>query len=234
MKFILIHSPLVGPFTWYTVARSLQERGHTTIIPRLLDNADITAPYWQQEVSSIVDQVELQTLYPPTILVVHSGAGPLLPAIIDALNQQIALCVFVDAGLPSEGSQCRLDLMYAEDDEWAAAFEAELKLGATYPNWTDEQLATIIPDAAIRQKLIDDVQPHGTGFYTEPIPTPDRWKSVPCAYLGFSETYRPYFEKATQQSWQTRWIAAHHFYMLTNPTEVSDTLIAFSNAILEP
>jgi len=96
--FILIHSPLVGPYTWRPVANVLQARGHTAIVPKLLDNPHATNPYWQQEVASVIDQLDVQTLQAPVILVAHSGAGVLLPAIRHAINHPISLCIFVDAG----------------------------------------------------------------------------------------------------------------------------------------
>ena len=228
--FILIHSPLVGPYTWRPVANVLQARGHTAIVPKLLDNPHATNPYWQQEVASVIDQLDVQTLQAPVILVAHSGAGVLLPAIRHAINHPISLCIFVDAGLPPEHSQSRLDTMHAEDSAWASALELELMAGTRYPDWTDSQLQDIIPDAAVRQRLLSEVQPRDKTFFMERIPVFDGWKAAMCAYLGLSETYKLYYQEAVRQGWQTQWIESSHFYMLVNPSTVADVLIGFSDA----
>ena len=43
---ILIHSPLVGPFTWSLVAKRLRQRGIETLVPVLIDVEETDAPYW--------------------------------------------------------------------------------------------------------------------------------------------------------------------------------------------
>ena len=47
--------------------------------------------------------VTLWYLDMPVVLVAHSGAGPLLPAIRASIHNPIRAYVFVDAGLPRDG-----------------------------------------------------------------------------------------------------------------------------------
>src|SRR5438034_515867 len=100
MLFVLVPSPLVGPFTWSLVADELVARGHQVLVPDLSDEG--TGPWWERHVASAGAQLsgdrELDIA-----LVGHSGAGALLPLIARAAAIRPAAYVFVDAGLPPEG-----------------------------------------------------------------------------------------------------------------------------------
>ncbi len=70
----LVHSPLVGPATWDVLAAALSDRGREAWIPDLTRSVSDGPPYLPGQVESIVEVVDGR----PTILVGHSGAGPLL------------------------------------------------------------------------------------------------------------------------------------------------------------
>jgi hypothetical protein len=46
--FVLIHSPLVGPFTWSPLADQLRKRRFDVIVPTLSDGGNAKLPYWKQ------------------------------------------------------------------------------------------------------------------------------------------------------------------------------------------
>ena len=81
--FVLIHSPLLGPRTWAPVARELGIRGHRAIVPSLLGLAHAPWPQWRHVPESV--RAAAANVSDPIVLVGHSGAGPLLPAIADAI-----------------------------------------------------------------------------------------------------------------------------------------------------
>src|SRR5215831_7004648 len=90
---VLIHSPLVGPSTWYGVAAELEKAGYSAVVPDLRGatrNAAI--------VEAVADQVPATA----TVLVGHSAAALLLPAIADRLGTTSAI-VNVDGRLPRPG-----------------------------------------------------------------------------------------------------------------------------------
>lgn len=99
--FTLIHSPLVGPMTWALVADELRRRGEQALTPDL-DAVDGSGePYWKQHARAAAKALApIPTRWRP-ILVGHSGAGPLLPAIRREAGRPVTAYVFVDAGLTS-------------------------------------------------------------------------------------------------------------------------------------
>jgi pimeloyl-ACP methyl ester carboxylesterase len=104
--FVLIHSPLVGPKTWLPVADELVRRGREALVPSLLGVAAAPAPHWRH-VPEVVRAATANTAA-PVVLVGHSGAGLLLPAIADALTVEVAALVFVDSFLPPANGSVRL------------------------------------------------------------------------------------------------------------------------------
>ena len=76
--FVLIHSPLVGPTTWMSVADELVRGGREAVVPSLLGVVAAAASQWRH-VPEVVHAATANTAG-PVALVGHSGAGPLLPA----------------------------------------------------------------------------------------------------------------------------------------------------------
>src|SRR5688572_21285299 len=137
--FVLVHSPLVGMFTWSTLAPELHARGYNVLTPTLTDDDSNPAPYWQQHADSVARELSTIPAEQPLILVGHSGAGMLLPAISQQLPQPIAAYVFMDAGIPVDGLS-RLDMLARELPQAAQQVRQVLDAGGRTPNWTDESL----------------------------------------------------------------------------------------------
>ncbi len=182
--FVLIHSPLVGPFSWRLVQKEFAKRRIDVLVPELLDQPADSLPCWQQHARSVA---AVLTHVPPNrriILVAHSGAGPLLPAIRQALPHPIAAYVFVDAGVPRSGLS-RLDLMQLQDRSWVDEFHQTLLQGGRFPDWTADDLRDIVPDENVLNQLMAEIKPRSLAFFIEPLPTFDDWPDAPCAYLRF-------------------------------------------------
>ncbi|HYI14279.1 MAG TPA: hypothetical protein VEX37_02735, partial [Thermomicrobiales bacterium] len=79
--FVMIHSPLVGPATWEPVRVELRRRGVQAAVPALRDESESDLPYWRQQVESVVTTLRGAPAGQPLVLVGHSGAGALLPAL---------------------------------------------------------------------------------------------------------------------------------------------------------
>ncbi len=116
--FVLIHSPLVGPLTWSLVAGGLRRRGLEVVVPVLDDDDGSGIPYWRQHIASAAAAVASLPEDRALVLVGHSGAGPLLPAVGESCCRHVGAYLFVDAALPLDG-QSRLDDMEADDPEFA-------------------------------------------------------------------------------------------------------------------
>jgi len=120
--FVLVHSPLVGPLTWSLVADQLRQRNTDVIVPNLVDSPKSNEPYWKQHVDSVARELSDLPRDAFLTLVAHSGAGPLLPVIREALPNPVNAYVFVDAGLPQAGAS-RLQMMQSESSDWAKQFQ---------------------------------------------------------------------------------------------------------------
>ena len=222
--YVLIHSPLVGALTWSLVADQLRQRGFDARVPTLKDSPASEKPFWKQHADSVSKALVKISSEQPVILVAHSGAGPLLPAIRASIHNPVHAYVFVDAGIPRDGAT-RLDLMRSEDPEWAAQFQMELEQGLLFPTWSLEDLQEVIPDDALRRQTVSEIQPRGLDFFSEPIPVFAGWPDAPCMYIQFSAPYENPAKQARQAGWRTYKLEAGHFHMLVAPATVTDLIL---------
>ncbi len=221
--FVLVHSPLVGPFTWSLVADELRQDGVDVVLPLLVEAERIRAPFWQQHADSVARSLAGTPVDRALILVGHSGAGHLLPAIRSVIAHPVAGYVFVDAGIPIDGAS-RLDLLALESTESAEQFRRELTSGAEFPTWQERDLFDIIPDPDRRRALLAELHPRSLAFFEQPIPVFDGWPDAPCGYLLFSATYAVFAERARRDGWACREMDAGHFHMLVDPKGVADAI----------
>ncbi|MBA2576003.1 MAG: alpha/beta hydrolase [Euzebyaceae bacterium] len=219
--FVLVHSPLVGPFTWSAVAEVLRERGHDVSVPALSGTA---APFWRAHAESVAAALRGPT-HRPLVLVAHSGAGALLPAIGAAIPERPkAAYVFVDAVLPLDGAT-RLQGLEEEDAEFAAELRAELEAGGRFPTWTAEDLEAVVPDPGSRRALLAELAPRALDYFSEAIPPVPGWPDAPCAYLQFSAPYDVAARRARDRDWRYEHLDAGHFHMLVDPPAVADAVL---------
>jgi hypothetical protein len=230
VTYVLIHSPLVGPYTWEAVAREMKQRGLNVITPALFDQSDTGLPTWKQHAECVAQSLAPIPRTHSLVLVGHSGAGPILPVIRHALDHPVSAYVFIDAGLPSN-KWTRLDLMKSEDPEWAREFEQALLHGQRYPTWGEADLREVIPDENARRKLAVEINPRALPFFTETIPVFDGWPDAPCAYIKFSAPYERVAQRAHQAGWLVREVSADHFHMLVNPAAVTDMIVEAVQAL---
>jgi pimeloyl-ACP methyl ester carboxylesterase len=220
----LVHSPLVGTFTWSLVARQLQSAGYDVLVPTLTDNGETPPPYWQQHTTSVQQALTSIPLDRPLVFVGHSGAGSLLPAIAQAARHPVRAYLFIDASLPHPG-QSRLDEMEASVPEFAQELHRHLASGERFPNWSDEDLSEDLPDARVRQQMLAEEQPRPLSFFEEAMPAVAGWPDAPCGYLLFTQGYHGFLEQAQAAGWPSRTLHVGHFHMLVDPTAVAAALI---------
>ena len=221
--FVLVHSPLVGPFTWSLVADELGTRGVSVALPTLPE--DQLAPYWRLHAESVAGQVA--DVGGPLVLVGHSGACPLLPAIGTVIDAMISAYVLVDGDLPlapgSGGS--RIDLLREASPVLADELETLLAAGGSFPTWGDEDLREEIPDERLRARVVAEVRPQPRQFWTEALPAIPGWPDAPCGYLELSPHYAAAAARARDQGWRYRHVRGRHFEMLTRPADVADAIL---------
>jgi pimeloyl-ACP methyl ester carboxylesterase len=215
--FVLVHSPLVGPGTWAPVAVELAKRGRKAVRPSLLGPSD-----WRECVQAVCDGVA--ALSEPFVLVSHSGSGLLLPAIADALAQQVSGMIFVDSGLPAAAGETRY-MPPASLERFAT-----LAVNGVLPPWSEwfgeEAMREVIPDERLRHALIREMPEISLAFLEQCIPSPAGWDRRPCSYLLLSEAYKPAAREARERGWPVEAIeGAQHLHIAVAPEAVVDALL---------
>jgi hypothetical protein len=222
-SFVLVHSPLVGPFTWSLVADELRSRRFPVTVPTLPQPQGES--YWRPQAEAAASQVA--DAVRPLVLIGHSGACPLLPAIGAAIASGITAYVLVDSDLPlgpGEGGS-RLDLLRTASPPLADELEALLDAGGAFPTWSDEDLRQEVPDSQLRARMVGEVRPQPRRFWTEALPAVSGWPDAPCGYLELSPHYAAASARAREQGWRYRHLRAGHFEMLVRPAEVADAIL---------
>jgi hypothetical protein len=220
--FVLVHSPLVGASTWALVADELRASGEPVAVPALSDAG--SGPYWQRHAESAANGLPRSST--PLVLVGHSAACTLLPAIGAAARPPVAGHVFVDGSVPLAPGDglSRLDMLRTESSEAADQLRAVLERGGSFPQWTDADLRDEIPDAGLRAAILRDLRPRGRDFWEEPLHVPDAWSGAGCGYVELSPFYAASAAVVRRRGWAYRHVAGGHFHMLVDPAAVADAI----------
>jgi hypothetical protein len=169
----------------------------------------------------------------PTVLVGHSGAGLLLPAIADALTVEVAALVFVDSFLPPAGGV--LPLAPAEYMEQLRGLATDGLL----PPWSDwfgeDAMRELIPDERLRAELEAEMPRLPLSYFKASVPLPDGWDSRRCAYLLFAaEPYGRSAAEARARGWPVAEIqGAKHLAMAIEPIAVTEALLDLERALAQ-
>jgi pimeloyl-ACP methyl ester carboxylesterase len=222
---VLVHSPLVGPFTWSLVAKPLQVGGVDVLVPTLTDSGETPPPYWQQHAACVRQALGPIPQECPLVFVVHSGAGSLLPVLAQTAGHPVTAYLFVDAGLPHPGKK--------QLEELPEELRQLLAEGSRFPTWSDEDLREVLPNGRVCQQVLAQMQPRSLSFFEEVMPDVPGWPDAPGGYLLFTQGYRPYLEQAQRAGWPSRVLPAGHFHMLVDPVAVAATLIELLKQINE-
>ena len=216
---VLVHSPLVGPATWAPVADELRRDGADVVVPDLGVAEEGDEPFWRQHARAAAAVVRALPMGHQPVLVAHSGAGVLLPAIRGLADRPMAAYVFVDAGLPGDGSRIG-------GGPRAEQLRALYRGGGRFPNWTDADLAELVPDPAARRRLLADLRPQPLAFWEEAIPLPTGWPDAPCAYLRFppNPAYDEPAAEARRRGWPYAELPGGHFHLLVDPPAVATAI----------
>jgi pimeloyl-ACP methyl ester carboxylesterase len=226
--FVLVHSPLVGPTSWSPVALALKERDREVLVPPLLGIAEAPPPRWRRAVDAV--RAAASAIASPAVLVGHSGAGPLLPSIADALPAEVVALIFVDASVPPTSGLA--PLVPPEFLDRLRAISAD----GVVPPWSswfgEETMGELVPDAALRDALEQEMPRLPLAYFEEGVAVPDRWTERPCAYLLLTEAYLESAADARGRGWRTKEIrGVQHLAPVTDPIVVTDALLALEGEL---
>lgn len=216
---LFVHSPVVGPSTWVGVAEVLRRRGFRCAVPDLRPALAQGPPFYPRLAAAAARTV---TGGGAAVLIAHSAAGPLLPAIGEAVAAPVR-GVFVDAQLPHPGRSWF-------DAAPAALREQMLAMvdGTVLPPWHEwlppGVLDEVIPDAALRRRFVAELPRVPVAYFAEAAPVTrrlgKRW-----AYLRFSAGYDDAAADAATRNW---WVARRdwdHLRMVSAPEAVAELLL---------
>lgn len=183
MRFVLVHSPVVGPSTWRWVADALRHHGHEVIVPNLVPAASTGSSH-----AFAADAVHAAGSGEETAVVGHSGAGAVPPLIAAQLQSTLRQVMFVDASvLPCDGT-------FRAGDDFLSTLRDLAANGVLAPWswWLGESvMEALVPDDQRRREIEQELPQVPLAFYDSSIEVPTDWCSADCAYVLLSYAYRP-------------------------------------------
>ena len=248
--FILVHGPLIGPFTWVPVAAELRKLGASVVIPALNSPAMREGSYWKHHCDLFaIELADVSMDTSEAVLVGHEGAGPLLPKLGEQIDGPAAY-VLVDADLPKDGAS--LFDMFADEEHIEefrrAAVEPALPRGRHTPHAVREAIAetvrewpldllrdavTLQPNnmADVNSTVFAGKRPTPIEVLEEPLPVPASWPDAPVGYLHLSKTYDAAASAAGAEGWPVRALSTSHVQMLLDPEPFARELAAFAEEV---
>jgi hypothetical protein len=218
-RLLLVHSPLVGPATWDLVAADLAGYGYQVGVPDLTGTVAAGPPYCSRQAEVIAGSASGG----PTILIGHSGAGPLL-ATAGAMIGQARGYVFADAGLPTPGQSWMDTVPPGLVSQLREMADAQGWL-PPWPRWSGEEaLAELIPHPDERQRFAAGCPRLPLAMFEEIHPLAPHWPDAPAAYLQLSEAYADQAAHAREHGWPVAQLVSHHLAPLTDPALVAGSL----------
>lgn len=219
---VLVHSPLVGPSCWEPTAAVLRRRGYDILTPSLVDALEQGPPYYPSLAASVAAAVDRAGIVEPVVLVVHSGAGALVPAIGDSLAAGARLAVFVDAILPHPGRSW-FDTAPGELRDHLRSLASNGRL-PPWNGWFDtEEIAAELPEPAARDRFVTDLPRLPLAYFDEAAPATARLPPHH-AYVRLSDGYTAEADQAEKAGWPVRHLGAGHLAVFTRPDTVADVL----------
>ncbi|MCI2419839.1 alpha/beta fold hydrolase [Saccharopolyspora sp. K220] len=223
ITLLLVHSPLVGPLTWDLEATSLRHGGQRVVVPSLAAVADDGPPYYRNFAAAAARALEVAGSNGPVVLVGHSGAGALLPAVAGVVGDDARGAVFVDAILPHPGSS-----WFDTAPEQLREQLAGMARAGRLPPWNEwfpsEVVDTLLPDAGLRERFIAELPKLPLACFEEPAPDVPDQPASRCAYVRLSEAYDGAAEEAERRGWRVHRENADHLAMLTEPDRIADAI----------
>ncbi|MGB3439600.1 MAG: hypothetical protein WBA97_12705 [Actinophytocola sp.] len=218
---VLVHSPFLGPASLRPLADALASLGHPAVLLDLRPSV-VAPPVHQMLLGAFADAMSEELLDGPVVLIGHSGAGPLLPAFADSLEEGVAGLVFVDAGLPTPGRSWRETVpasMYTE----LRAMSREGQLPRWQRWFQPDPLEELVSDPSLRAEIADEAPEVPIAFLKEERPEVE-WDG-PAGYVLLSAAYDAEVEKAEAQGWPVRRLGTHHLAPATDPGPVAHAIL---------
>jgi hypothetical protein len=219
-RFVLIHSPFLGPSVWSALLEVLARDGHDAVAPDLRGEVCAGGETYRRIAGRVFSFVDGET-----VVVAHSGAGAFVPSIFELMAAPIKSMVFMDALLPHPGRSWFETLPNGTAEKVRAS--AVDGFAAPWPEWLpDGTLRQLLPDDGVRQTLIAEAPKVPLAYLSATAPCPGRWSdALGCSYIQLSPAYAGETEAAERLNWPVERLAGHHLSMMTQPELISSLLV---------
>lgn len=215
MRLLLLHPPLLSAAVWRRLSPHLSASGHSVTTP---DLRPVRAEDWWRAAR---DAAVAAAPHADAVLA-HSGAGVLVPTVLDALPSAHAV-VLIDAVLPAVRGRTVV----------APAMRAavrELAVDGVLPPWTSwwgaQTLADVVPDPEDRAALVAEAPRLAEALYDVEVPAPEGWEPAVRGYLQLSPAYDDMAAEARDRGWPTVSLPGHHLDLLSDPQPVARAVLA--------
>jgi hypothetical protein len=216
---VLVHSPFLGPASLRPLADAVAGFGHPAVLLDLRPSV-VSAPVHQVLVGAFADAIGDASLSGPLVLIGHSGAGPLLPAFADVLDEDVVGLVFVDAGLPTPGRSWRSTVSVELYNQLR-----DVSRDGQLPRWhhwfSPDPLASLDPE--LRAEIADEAPEVPLAFLKEARPDVE-WPG-PAGYVLLSDAYLADFEQARTLGWPVARLESHHLAPTADPEPVAEAIL---------
>jgi hypothetical protein len=227
LRFVLLHSPLLGASGWRRVAAELTGLGHQAETPAWPRLSTIGESFYAALADSVAATLEAGH---PAILVAHSGAGALVPALAARMRIPVAGVIFADAILPHPGQSWFDTAPPSLRDQLRAAVQAG-QLPAWDAWWPPGALARLVPDSTLLGELTAELEPIPVAYFEDRAPATDH--DAPSAYLQLSGAYDQEARIADGCGWPVARLPLHHLSMLTHPQAVAGAVVSLAARLVE-
>jgi pimeloyl-ACP methyl ester carboxylesterase len=222
MKFVLVHSPLVGPTTWRWIADTLSTAGDETVVPDL--RAAAAAGHPDAVISAAAAAIPQE--WSAAVIVGHSGAGSIIPTIAAKLGRRTARMVFVDAGLPPCEGRVTPSADFLEQLR-ALAVDGVLPRWSTW--WGDGVMEALVPARHQRTELEAEMVEVPLAYFESAFDVPVGWCHTAASFLLLSESYRAEAERARTLGWPTIEHIGNHLDIVNDPDAIAGTIIKLAS-----
>jgi pimeloyl-ACP methyl ester carboxylesterase len=237
VRLVFLSSPLVGPGTWRAAADAASDLGHEVRVVDLRGVVSARGPDMDVALRAMKATLGPSGLDAPgsVILVPHSGAGLLVPWIIECLQIVSVATVFVDAGLPDGGVSSVVVADPALRDQLRPLADENGILPPWSGWWDPGALDALVPDPRRRRALEEEMPPIPIGYLEGSVPIPAGWPHVPGAFLAFGgEAYASEARRARAWGWPVSVIeGAGHLHMAADPENVAQEIVSLAEALLD-
>lgn len=221
MRFVLVHGPPAGPATWRGAAEALTSAGHGVVVPDLRQAALSGQP------AAMVAKVVAECPSGTDVLVGHSGAGLLLPAIADSLSSHVhPRLVFVDAALPDCEGEAKLDPV-------VVGLLRTMSVDGVLPPWSiwlgEGGVERMIPNSELRAEVEAELPELPMALFEGALPVPAGWCDWPCGFLLLSEDMRDEAERARSLGWSVFEDVESHLDVVNRAAEIAADLLQMTS-----